>query len=187
MTEKEKMLAGEMYDPADSNLVLARKRARDLVFRYNGISPSEDENRKTALRELLGSCGEEASIEPPFHCDYGFNIHVGNHFFANFDCVFLDVSEIRIGDDCMIAPKVGIYTATHPVESSLRISGREYGKPVTIGNRVWIGAGAILLPGVTIGDDAVVAAGAVVTKDIPGRVVAAGNPARILRHISKED
>ncbi len=182
-TEREKMLAGEMYDPMDPELVFARKRTRDLVFRYNGLQPSEEEGRRALLREMLGSGGNSVFIEPPFHCDYGANIHLGDRVFANFDCVFLDVCEIHIGDDCMIAPKVGIYTATHPVDPVLRTSGRECGKPISIGNRVWIGAGSMLLPGITIGNDVVIGAGSVVTKSVPDRVVVAGNPARIIRRL----
>lgn len=184
MKEREKMLAGEMYDPMDAELVSARKRARDLLFRYNGLPPSEEEGRSVVLRELLGGGGKSVFIEPPFHCDYGTNIHVGERFYANFDCVFLDVCEIRIGDDCMIALKVGIYTATHPIDPVLRTSGRECGKPISIGNRVWIGAGSTLLPGITIGNDVVVGAGSVVTRSFPDRVVIAGNPAKIIRHLS---
>lgn len=183
MTEREKMLAGGMYDPMDPDLISARKRARDLLFRYNGLPPSDEDGQKVLLRDLLGSCGNGVFIEAPFHCDYGTNIHVGDRFFANFDCVFLDVCEIRIGDDCMIAPKVGLYTATHPVDPILRSSGRECGKPITIGNRVWIGGGASLLPGITIGNDVVIGAGSVVTQDFPDRVVIAGNPAKILHRL----
>ena len=182
-TEKELMLAGKMYDALDGELTKNRLYARKLVRRYNQSTEMDDDVRDRLLHELLGSIKGQAYIEPSFRCDYGYNIHVGNNFFANFDCVFLDVCDIRIGDNCMLAPGVHIYTATHPIDPTERNSGREYGKPVTIGDNVWIGGRAIINPGVIIGDNAVIASGAVVTKDVPANTVVGGNPAKIIKEI----
>lgn len=184
-TEKEKMLNGEMYDPADPVLVKEREEARRLVRLFNQTTEQEDEKRIELLKELLGSTGENVYMEPNIRFDYGYNTHVGENFFANFDCTFLDVCEIRIGDNCMLAPGVQIYTATHPLDPVERNSGKEYAKPVTIGDNVWVGGNAIINPGVTIGDNVVIASGAVVTKDVPNNVVVGGNPARIIKEINE--
>jgi maltose O-acetyltransferase len=182
-TEKEKMLTGELYNPADPELVKERNNARGLTRLYNQTLETEDNKRTDLLKQLFGSTGETLVIEPNFRCDYGSNIHVGENFFANFDCTFLDVCEIRVGDNCFIAPGVHIYTATHPLNPQERISGLEYGKPVIIGNNVWIGGNAVINPGVHIGDNVVVASGAVVTKNVPNSVVVGGNPAKIIKQI----
>lgn len=182
-TEKEKMLNGELYYSADRELVDDRTKARRLTRLYNETIETEESKRKELLKELLGSSGDNLYIEPTFRCDYGYNIHVGENFYANFDCVFLDVCEIRIGDNCMVAPGVHIYTATHPLDSIERISGAEYGKPVTIGHNAWIGGRAVINPGVNIGNNVVIASGAVVTKDVPDNVVVGGNPAKIIKQI----
>jgi maltose O-acetyltransferase len=182
-TEKEKMLNGEMYNPADPELVKERESARKLTRLYNQTLEMEDSKRTDLLKQLFGSTGESIFIEPNFRCDYGSNIHVGDNFFANFDCVFLDVCEIRIGDNCFIAPGVHIYTATHPLNPKERASGVEYGIPVTIGDNVWIGGKSVINPGVKIGDNVVIASGAVVTKDVPNNVVVGGNPARVIKQI----
>jgi maltose O-acetyltransferase len=181
-TEKAKMLNGEPYDPHDPELVAERERARKLTRRYNEIGDG-DERRDDLLRELLGSAGEKLHIEPPVRCDYGFNIHVGENFYANFDCVVLDVCRVDIGDDCLLGPGVHIYTATHPLDATRRRSGVEYGKPVTIGDEVWLGGRAVINPGVTVGDGAVVASGAVVTEDVLAGVVVQGNPATVVREL----
>ncbi|WP_305075882.1 sugar O-acetyltransferase [Microbulbifer sp. ALW1] len=183
MSEKQKMLAGEMYAPADPELTALRTRARQLFEAYNRTGIDSSEERSVLLRELLGSCGENIVIEPAFYCDYGENIHVGENFFANFGCVILDVAEVRFGDNCMLAPQVGIYTATHPLDPVERRSGLEYAKPITIGNDCWIGGMAVINPGVTLGNNVVVASGAVVTKSFGDNVVLAGNPARVIRTI----
>ncbi|MBM7541948.1 Cof subfamily protein (haloacid dehalogenase superfamily) [Amphibacillus cookii] len=182
-TEKEKMLAGEMYDPADPVLLKDQAEARQKVRLFNQTSESEGKKRQDILKTLLGSTGENVYIEPNIRFDYGYNTHVGDNFFANFDCTILDVCEVRFGDNCMLAPGVQIYTATHPLDPIERNSGKEYAKPITIGNNVWIGGSAVINPGVKIGDDAVIASGAVVTKDVPARVVVAGNPAKVIKQI----
>lgn len=182
-TEREKMLAGEFYRASDPELVAARLRARDLTFQFNTSHPSQIDQRRALLRSLFGTLGERFEIEPSFRCDYGSNIHVGEDFYVNFDCVILDVCEVRIGRGAMLAPGVHIYTAEHPLDAATRASGVEMGRPVTIGDRVWIGGGALILPGVTIGDDAVIGAGAVVTRDVAPKTVVAGNPARVRRHL----
>ena len=180
MTEKEKMLAGQLYNPADKELANIRTHARTILKEFND---SEDNNKSYILKQLFGKTGENIYVEPYFHCDYGENIYVGENFYANFDCVILDVCKVTIGKNCMLAPKVCIFTATHPVDAQLRISGVEYGKPVTIGDNVWIGGGAIINPGVTIGNNVVVASGAVVVKDVPDNVVVGGNPAKIIKNL----
>lgn len=185
-TEKELMLAGEMYDPLDPELVRDRQRARRLAREYNATTETETELRAKMTREIFGTAGENAFMEPNFRCDYGYNIHVGKNFYANFDCVILDVCDVRIGDYCMMAPGVHIYTATHPLDPTERNSGREYAKPVTIGHNVWLGGRAVILPGVTIGDNVVVAAGAVVSRDVPPNTVVAGNPARVIRELKSD-
>jgi len=182
-TEKEKMVNGELYIAADSELVKDRENARRLTRLYNLTLETEGTKRTKLLKELFGSTGENIYIEPNFRCDYGYNIHVGENFYANFDCVFLDVCEIRIGKNCMIAPGVHIYTATHPLNPIERISGAEFGAPVQIGENVWIGGRAIINPGVKIGNNVVIASGAVVTKDVPDNVVVGGNPARVIKNI----
>lgn len=178
--EKQKMIAGLPYLSADEILRAERLRARQLLHRYNHSAPEEKAERKDILSSLLGH-SDGVYIEPNFRCDYGYNIFLGRNFYANFDCVMLDVCPIHIGDNCMLAPGVHIYTATHPLDAAERISGVEYGKPVTIGHNVWIGGRAIINPGVTIGDNAVIASGAVVVKDVPANVVVGGNPARIIK------
>lgn len=182
-TEKEKMLNGELYNDKDPELIKDRLNARRITRLYNQTTETELAKRTQLLNELLGSTGQRLYIEPTFRCDYGYNIHVGEDFYANFNCVFLDVCEIRIGDNCLIAPGVHIYTATHPLDPAERRSGVEYGKPVRIGHNVWIGGQAVINPGVTIGDNAVIASGAVVTKDVPANVVVGGNPAKVIKDI----
>ena len=172
------MIAGELYRASDPELVAANLRAQELLFRYNATAPEASAERSALLRELFGAVGDGATIKQRFACDYGFNIRVGRNLFVNYDCVFLDVAPITIGDDVQIAPAVQLYTATHPLDPAIRRSGLEAGRPIHIGDNVWIGGGAIILPGVTVGDDAVIGAGAVVTRDVPRGIVVVGNPAR---------
>lgn len=184
MTEKEKMIQGEMYLPNDPELLKLREGARDWMKAFGEIPYREYQQKETMIHEFFGSVGKNPFIEAPFRCDYGFNIHVGNDFFANFNCTFLDVCRIDIGDRCMLAPNVQVYTATHPIDPIERASGKEYGKPIKIGNDVWIGGGAIINPGVVIGNNVVVASGSVVTKNVPDNVVVGGNPASIIKSIN---
>lgn len=179
--EKEKMLNGELYDANDPELVAERERARELTRQYNQTKTDNPEVRRDLLEELLGSLGEDCDIEPPFRCDYGYNIHLGENFYANFDCVILDVCRVEIGRNCLLGPGVHIYAATHPLDADERIRGPEYGKPVTIGDNVWIGGRAVLNPGVSVGDNAVIASGAIVTDDVPDDVLVQGNPATIVK------
>jgi maltose O-acetyltransferase len=183
ITEKEKMLNGDLYNPADPELLKERLNARRLTRLYNQTIETDENKRTELIQELFGSTGKNLFIEPTFRCDYGYNIHVGQNFYANFDCVFLDVCEISIGDNCYIAPGVHIYTATHPLHPNERISGVEYGIPVKIGHNVWIGGRAVINPGVKIGNNVVIASGSVVVKDVPDNVVVGGNPAKIIKQI----
>ena len=179
--EKALMLAGEPYLASDPGLVEERRNARRLTRLYNATTEDEAWRRREILVELLGSTGEKCEIEPPFRCDYGSLIHLGDNFYANFGCVILDCNLVTIGRDVKFGPGVHIYAATHPADPAERASGRELGLPVTIGDGVWVGGGSIILPGVTIGDGTTIAAGSVVAKSIPARVVAAGVPCRVLR------
>ncbi|WP_054028160.1 maltose acetyltransferase domain-containing protein [Bacillus sp. FJAT-28004] len=184
-TEKEKMLNGELYLGSDPELRKEFLNARRLTRLFNQTLETEVDKRTELLKELFGSTGENLFIEPTLRCDYGYNTHIGENFYANFDCVFLDVCEIRIGDNCFLAPGVHIYTATHPLNAKVRITGLEYGKPVKIGHNVWIGGRSVINPGVTIGNNVVVASGSVVTKDVPDNVLVGGNPARIIKQIEE--
>jgi maltose O-acetyltransferase len=183
MTEKQKMLAGELYIANGEELTAERQNARRLTRLYNLTAEDEQSCRTKLIKEMFGAVGENVYIEPTFRCDYGYNIKAGNEFYANFDCVILDVCEVNIGNNVFFGPRVNIYTAAHPLETEARNSFLEYGKPVNIGDGVWIGGGAIILPGVTIGSGSVIGAGSVVTKDIPPGVVAAGNPCKVLKQI----
>ena len=179
-SERERMLAGEPYDPLDPELVAARDRARDLCADLNATREADQDARRQILRTLFGEGGETVWMQPPFYCDYGANIQLGERVFFNFNCVVLDVCEVQIGSYTLFGPAVQIYTATHPMDPIERRS-RESGKPIAIGSDVWVGGGAILLPGITIGDRSVIGAGSVVTRDVPSGVFAAGNPCRVIR------
>jgi maltose O-acetyltransferase len=182
-TERDKMLAGERYDPRDPDLALRRQRTRLLLRDFNLSRDDEPDRRREILRDLLGHPAHLPWIEPPFHCDYGDNIRIGQDVYFNFGCVVLDVAEIAIGDRVLFGPGVHLYAATHPIHPDERRSGLEYGKPIRIGADAWIGGHAVVCPGVVIGEGTVVGAGSVVVRDLPARVVAAGNPCRILRPI----
>lgn len=182
-SEREKMLAGELYTAMDPELVEARKRARKLLRAYNQSTEDEPELRRELLTQLLGKASVGVYIEPPFFCDYGTYIELGERAYMNFNCVILDCNRVTVGDDVFMGPGVHIYAATHPLDADERIKGPELTKPVTIGAKVWIGGGSIICPGVTIGEGTTIGAGSVVTKDIPPYVLAAGNPCRVIRSL----
>lgn len=187
-TEKEKAAEGLLYNANyDKELQDEMKRAKCVLFKYNQLPPDREEEKDQILRTFLGKKGKGTVILSPFHCDYGYNIEIGDHFFANVNLVILDGAKVRVGDNVFIAPNVGIYTAGHPFDVAQRNEGLEYAFPVTIGDNVWIGAQVCILPGVTIGENTVIAAGSVVTKDIPANTLAAGNPCRVIREITEAD
>lgn len=187
MNQKERMLAGLPYKAWLDGLAEERLACKKLIYRFNLLEPGDEEKAEALLKEILGKTGERLHIEAPFHCDYGWNIEVGEDFYANYGLIILDVGKVTIGKDAQIAPHVGIYTAGHPIHPDSRNSGYEYGLPITIGDNVWIGGNAVILPGVTIGDNVVIGAGSVVSKDLPSNVVAAGNPCRPVREITEAD
>jgi maltose O-acetyltransferase len=183
-TEKEKMLAGELYDASTPEIQADHRAAMAWLVRYNVALGATAAERRRMLVERFAKVGEGADIRPPFHCDYGYNISIGRGVFLNFNCVILDVVEVSIADRTQIGPGVQILTADHPRSPADRASGLEFGRPIRIGCNVWVGGGAILLPGVTIGDDAIIGAGAVVTRDVPPRATVVGNPARQISSLS---
>ena len=183
-SERDKMLAGELYDALDPELVAARDRARDLCQALNATGEAQKEERRRILQELFGAGGESVWMQPPFFCDYGSNILLGERVFFNFNCVVLDVCQVRIGDYTQFGPAVQIYTAAHPMNAMLRRT-QEFAEPIEIGSDVWIGGGAILCPGVRVGSRSIIGAGSVVTRDIPEGVLAVGNPCRVIRPISE--
>ncbi|MFI7213817.1 sugar O-acetyltransferase [Micromonospora maritima] len=182
---RDRMLAGEPYIADDPAIIADLDHAARLSERFNRSSAEDPEGRLAALRDLLGTLGEDTWVRPPFHCDYGFQTHIGPRSFVNFNAVFLDVARITIGADVQIGPNVQLLTATHPVEPEARRAKWEAAKPITIGDNVWLGGGVIVLAGVTVGDNTVVGAGAVVTRDLPANVVAVGNPARPIRSLGE--
>lgn len=185
MTEREKMIAGQIYSTQDEELIRLHRACVDACVLCDRYLPSQLDERREHLRRILGRTGENFLIEPGFRCDYGFNIEIGENFFANYNLVILDCAPVRFGRNCFIGPQCGIYTAVHPLDAKERATGMEYAKPVTVGDDVWFGGHVTVLPGVSIGDGAVIGAGSVVTHSIPARVVAAGNPCRVLRPIEK--
>nr|MBF0684646.1 sugar O-acetyltransferase [Pseudomonas sp.] len=184
-TEKQKMLGGELYDPLDAHLSQERRRARLLVEKLNQTRDDEETERARLLRELIPASGKDLWIQPPFFCDYGTNITLGDKVFFNFNCVVLDVAAVRIGSRVLFGPNVQIYAATHPLSAAERSTGLELGKEIEIGDDVWVGGSAVICPGVRIGARSVIGAGSVVTKDIPEGVFAAGNPCRVVRQIDE--
>jgi maltose O-acetyltransferase len=182
-SEKEKMLAGELYFASDPKLVAERLQARQLTKQLNNSNPDETELRESILAKLIGKKGKNFWIEPPFFCDYGYNITAGDDVFFNFNCVVLDVTPVTLGSRVLIAPNVQFYAATHPTDYKVRGSLAEFGKPITIGDDVWIGGSTIICPGVRIGSRSIIGAGSVVTKDIPDDVIAAGNPCKVIRSL----
>jgi maltose O-acetyltransferase len=186
-SEKDKMLAGELYDPLDRQLSNERLQTRLLIKALNDTREDETEERAKVLKALIPNAGNGLWIQPPFYCDYGSNIKMGEKVFFNFNCVVLDVCEVTIGSRTLFGPNVQIYTATHPINHKERASGVEYAKPIAIGDDVWIGGSAVICPGVSIGDRTVIGAGSVVTKNIPGDVFAAGNPCKVIRALDQNE
>jgi maltose O-acetyltransferase len=183
-TERQKMTAGEMYDPMDPELAAGRDRSRELCLALNATRPAQGDERRRLLRQLFAAGGDSVVLEPPFFCDYGFNVELGERVFFNFNCVILDVCPVRIGSFTLFGPAVQILTPMHPLNAQLR-RGKEFGKPIEIGSDVWVGGGALILPGVRIGSGSVIGAGSVVTRDVPEGVLAAGNPCRLIREITE--
>jgi maltose O-acetyltransferase len=181
-TERQKMVAGELYDPFDPELVRGRERARDLCQQLNATREAEAEERRRILCELFGKGGDSVWMQPPFYCDYGTNIELGERVFFNFNCIVLDVCPVRIGEFTLFGPAVQIYTPLHPFDASQR-RREEYGRAIDIGSDVWVGGGAVILAGVRIGSRSVIGAGSVVTRDVPAAVFAAGNPCRVIRAV----
>ena len=184
-TQRERMLAGDLYIADDPELARDSQRAQTLLQQFNGSVPSDPDARRRILDDLLGSLGDGAEIRPPFHCDYGYQIHIGERTFVNFGLVALDVAPIRIGDDVQIGPHVQLLTPTHPLEPELRRGKWEAAEPIMIGDNVWLGGGVVVCPGVTIGADTVVGAGSVVLRDVPAGVLVAGVPARVVRSLAE--
>lgn len=187
MNQKERMLNGLPYKAWMDGLTEERRENKKKIYRYNQLSPDEGEEQDKLIRSIIGKCGESIFIEQPFHCDYGYNIEVGNNFYANYNLTILDVGKVKIGENAMIAPNVSIYTAGHPIHSDSRNSGYEYGISITIGDNVWIGGNVVINPGVHIGNNVVIGSGSVVTKDIPDNAIAVGNPCKVIRYITEEE
>ncbi len=181
--EWQKMLNGEIYNAIHPELQKRLAQTREKIWEFNNLRPSEISQQQDIIRNLLGACGENFVINQPFRCDYGCNIFIGNNFFANFNLTILDEAQVKIGNNVFIGPNVSMYTACHPLNADERNTGIEWAEPITIGNSVWIGGNVTIVPGVTIGDNVVIGAGSVVTKDIPSNVVAVGNPAKVIKHI----
>lgn len=182
--EWNKMLKGEPYDALNAEILDLLFKTKDRIWQYNQLPPSDNEGRETAIRTILGSCGEYPIVNSPFYCDYGCNIHVGDHFFSNFNLTILDEAMVTIGNHAYIGPNVSLYTACHPTDPVERRKGTEWAKPITIGNDVWIGGNVTVLPGVTIGNGCTIGAGSVVTSDIPEGSIAVGNPCRVIKTIA---
>ena len=184
MTEKEKMLAGEYYKSMeDTVLVEERKKVKDLCYQYNSLSPYEEEKKTNLIKQIFGKTGENIIVEPSFYCDYGYNIEVGENFYMNHNCVILDCNKLVFGDNVFVGPNCSFYTPLHPMDAETRNTGVEKALPITVGNNVWFGGSVTVLPGVTIGDNAVIGAGSVVAKDIPANTLAVGNPCKVVRNI----
>ena len=186
-SQKDRMLSGDLYIADDPELAKDFHKAKRLLREYNQTTEYQEADRKKILDDLFKQSGKKIHIEPPFHTDYGCNTVIGENFYSNYDCIILDIANVKIGDNVMFGPRVGLYTAGHPIDAVIRNEYYEYGKPITIGNNVWVGGNVVVNPGVTIGDNVVIGSGAVVTKDIPSNVIAVGNPCKVLREINDQD
>ena len=186
-TNKQKMLAGELYLANDPQLVAERRAVQEWMYELNALHPRDATQKDALLRRLLGAAGQRLHIELPFRCDYGYNIRVGENFYANYNCTILDCAPVTIGDNVLLAPNVSLFTAGHALHPVPRAEEWEFARPITLGNNVWLGGNVVVLPGVSIGDNTVVGAGSVVTRDLPANVVAVGNPCRVLREITEAD
>lgn len=187
VSEYEKMISGKLYNASNEDVEKRARRAQQLTRLFNKTTEEEVDYRKELINKLFKSTGSNVHINPPFRCDYGENISVGDNFYANFDCIILDVAEVIIGDNVMFAPRVGIYTASHPIDPSIRVDGLELGGKVTIGDNAWLCANVTINPNVNIGENTIIGSGSVVTKDIPPNVIAAGNPCKVIREITEDD
>jgi acetyltransferase-like isoleucine patch superfamily enzyme len=187
MDHKERMLKNLPYKAWLDGLAEERMECKKKIYEYNNLPPEKTEEKTKLIKEILGKTGDYINIEAPFHCDYGYNIEIGENFFANYNFIVLDVGKVRIGENVQIAPNVAIYTAGHPLHPDSRNSGYEYGIDITIGDNVWIGGNTCIMPGVTIGNNVVIGGGSVVTKDIPDNMIAVGNPCRVVREITEAD
>ena len=187
MNQKERMLANLPYKAWMDGLSEERMENKKKIYKYNNMAPEDLAGKDKLIKEILGKTGNEINVEAPFHCDYGYNIEVGENFFANYNLVILDVAKVKIGDNAQIAPNVAIYTAGHPIHPDSRNSGYEYGIDITIGDNVWIGGNTCIMPGVTIGNNVVIGGGSVVNKDLPDNVIAVGNPCKVVRKIREAD
>lgn len=187
MTEKERMISGELYIANDEELSIMNIKSRELLDEFNQTKFMDFEKGTAIIKKLFGSVGENININKPFYCDYGVNIHVGDNFYANFDCLILDANKVTIGDNVFFTPRVNIYTAGHPIDKDARKSQLKFGKEVKIGNDVWIGGNVIINPGISIGSNVVIGSGSVITKDVPSDVVEAGNPCKVIRAITDDD
>jgi maltose O-acetyltransferase len=186
-SEKEKMISGKPYKASDQELINERQYAKELVFDFNSLRPDELEKRNEVLKKLLGKTKNNFYVEPPFRCDYGYNIQIGEKFYANYNLIILDCAKVIIGDNVLIGPNVSIFAAGHPLHHERRNQEYEYAFPINIGHNVWIGGNVVINPGITIGDNSVIGSGSIITKDIPGNVIAKGNPCKVLREITEGD
>lgn len=186
-SQKERMLSGDLYIADDPELAKDFHKAKRLLREYNQTTEYQEADRQAILKDLFKQSGKKIHIEPPFHTDYGCNTVIGENFYSNYDCIILDIANVKIGDNVMFGPRVGLYTAGHPIDAVIRNEHYEYGKPITIGNNVWVGGNVVFNPGVTVGDNVVIGSGSIVTKDIPSSVIAIGNPCKVLRKINDQD
>ena len=187
MNNKEKMLSELPYNAESDGLPKERLSNKRKIYEYNNLKPDEQDRKNQLIHHILGKCGDLINVEQPFHCDYGYNIEVGNNFYSNYNLTILDVAKVKIGENVLLGPNVSIYTAGHPLHPEPRNQGYEYGIGITIGDNVWIGGNAVINPGVSIGNNVVIGSGSVVTKDIPDNAIAVGNPCKVQRFISEED